>query len=310
MQRLVVRSEVVISRSPALEGVQSLSSSIDSFVEPLSSAIHSSLAPHSRSFPGKPVVPSYPNGDGLTTSPRSWKSSAVGMPIVVGARSLGDGLVRVRHEVGRIASPSGSFSSRQRRSKQSTSKSSGGLSFDEDAVYDPSEFQQTSAGSGSFAPSSFSTDPEEPWEDDEEEKEEGYRALAEEEASFDDLVLGVMDEDDGRDGSGFRPHAGARSASILGLDAPSLKSSSVIVLPASLPPPAPLLAPQQPDEDLKPSSDSGASAASSLTRDERKLLNKARKQAARGGASVPGTPATAASLMVIARSTSATGRAD
>ena len=303
-RRLVVRSEVVVSRSPALEPVPSLSSSTDSFYEPLSSAMGSPLGLHPRELSAKPVIPSYPNGDGLATSPRSWKSSAVGLPILVGARSLGDGLVRVRQEVNRITSPSGSYSSRQLRGRSSTGQPSsggGGLSFEDGAVYDPSDFRQPSAGSDSFGPSSSSTDPGEPWEDDEDEAEEGYRALVAEEASFDDLVLGVMDEDDGRDVGAFQPRLVPRSTSILGLGPLSLKAADPEQLvPASLP--VPLIA--------VPAEEVPAGNSDAPTKDQRKALNKARKRAARGSLSSPATPPSAASSIIIARSTSTPGHED
>lgn len=259
-----------------------------------------------RDLAAKPIIPSYPNGDGLTTSPRSWKSSAVGLPILVGARSLGDGLIRVRHEVGRITSPSGSFSSRQLRGRPSASKSSagGGLSFEDGVVYDPSDFRQPSVGSDSFGPSSSSTDPDEPWEDDDDEAEERYRALVEEEATFDDLVLGVMDEDDGREVGAFGAPSDPRSTSVLGLGALSLKTPATAQLvPASLPVPH-LAAAANVEPDEAPV-DTGA-----LTKDQRKALNKARKRAARGSSSSPATPPSGASSLAIARSTSTTGHED
>jgi hypothetical protein len=305
-RHLVVRSEVVVSHSPALDPVPSLSSSVDSFNEPLSSAMGSPLGLHPRDPSAKPVIPSYPNGDGLTTSPRSWKSSAVGLPILVGARSLGDGLVRVRHEVGRITSPSGSLTSRQLRGRPSTSKPSnaGGLSFEDGAVYDSSDFGQPSVGSGSFGPSSSSTDPDEPWEDDDEEAEAGYRALVEEEARFDDLVLGVLDEDDGREVGAFEPRSVPRSSSILGLGALSLKTPATAQLvPASLPVPVIAIPADASQKGTTPS-------VGALSKDERKALNKARKRAGRGSSSTPATPPSGASSLIIARSTSATGHED
>lgn len=219
------------------------------------------------------------------------------------------------------------------------------MSFDDDVVYDSTEYQHAlSTESGSFGrlthngTSAGSTDPDDfPWEDEDDEREEGYRALVEEEASFDELVFGVM-EDDGREGEAFLGHGAAGGeggaagrTSMLGIGSLSVnKTPSVgsLLIPAPPPPPPPptttktlqvpplTSAVQQSssESDALPSSEESATSTSldpPLSKADRKAANKARKrEAVRSGGlkSLAGSPVgSGPSSLDVGRSMSAMG---
>lgn len=192
-------------------GSQSNSGAFDSMLE---RAIESSLGSLPRRT-SKPIIPGYPNGDGPTISPRSWKNSTKGIvdrvPVLVSSTAsvLGD----FKREFGeRVGSPSSSFSSpssfnstylltgaNRRASKSLSSKPANGLSFEDETIYDPMEYSSpvlVGETGSSFDPSIISIKDgleEERWEDEEEGALERYRRLAKEEGEFDDLVCGVED---------------------------------------------------------------------------------------------------------------------
>ncbi|CDZ96326.1 WD40 repeat protein [Phaffia rhodozyma] len=233
--KLVVRNEVLLTSpstspypfDPVTDGltpptshpsrgntpVGSHSHSGGSFDRLLEKAIESSLGdPTGR--PARPIIPAYPNGDGPTISPRSWKRVPVLMSTT--ANALGE----LKREIGeRVGSPSGSFSGHSSFSNNNyllpgTGAASGtanglstavarrfsadkntrpnGLSFEDETVSDPTEFTLSTLDGPRAGEEG------DRWEDEEEGAVERYRRLAEEEDEFDDLVCGVEDWDTDR----------------------------------------------------------------------------------------------------------------
>ena len=164
-----------------------------SFDASLETAIHTFVG-HPRS---RAIVPSYPNGDGPTTSPRSWKSP---VPIGLTVNLLGEGVQRFRKEVNRTRS-----SKFKGSSSLPNQASLNVLSFEEGTIYDENDFAsaRSSGGGGHATNTTFDSSESgggasfEEWEE-EDDSEEAYREAIEEE-EYDDLIVGVMDdEEEGR----------------------------------------------------------------------------------------------------------------
>lgn len=174
-RRLVFRPEVEVHHPAA---------NARSFDEPLTSALHSVMETRLA-----PQLPQLPNG--LPSKASLWSS----IPIRHVAANLGEGVDRVRREYVRAQH------SRQRRRASNAAQNS--LSFEEDAVLAarPSSEEDLDSTPSSMLPtntdssqtntdSSQGGDDEwgEPWEDE-------YRRAVEDDGP-DDLVLGLMDEEE------------------------------------------------------------------------------------------------------------------
>jgi hypothetical protein len=189
-QRLVFRHEVEARAS---------SPDVKSFDEPLSSALHSVIDSPPRS---QLQIPGLPNG---YPNKVSWTSS---IPIRQVAAGLGEGMDRVRREYVRAQN-----SRLRRRASEALSNQ---LSFEADAVF-PSAMEGSEAGTSSnadadectasspssgmlpttntessFVGSAGRDEADSGWE---ERWEDEYRKAVEDDGGPDDLVLGLLDEE-------------------------------------------------------------------------------------------------------------------
>jgi hypothetical protein len=172
-RRLIFRPEVEV-RSTSLES--------NSFDEPLLTALHSHLE-----SPTHPLIPGLPNG-----SPDKSRWSSI--PIRQVASGLGEGVGRVRMEYARAQH----VRLRRRLSEAEANK----LSFEEDTIFpssmsvveDEEEMTSNSSPSSGILPGSQGVDEEEWGEGWEEE----YRKAVEDDGGPEELVLGLMDEEEER----------------------------------------------------------------------------------------------------------------
>lgn len=152
-----------------------------SFDEPLNSALHSVIQ---SGFATQ--IPQLPNGSPL--NPSRWPT----VPIWNVAANLGEGVDRVRREVARAQH------SRLRRRKSNTA-GDGGLSFEDDTVFAPrpatDESDELESSPSSLLPTntdSSNADDDDEWGD---KWEDEYRKAVEDDGP-DDLVLGLLDEEE------------------------------------------------------------------------------------------------------------------
>ncbi len=164
-RRLVFRPEVEVHHPATPEA--------SSFDEPLSTALHSMMD----SRPSM-QVPALPNGS--PSKAGLWGS----IPIRRAAANLGEGLDAVRREYARA---------QHKRSRRRSAASGTPLSFEDDTVFATIEDDASSApSSGPLPPTDAgSTDTEwgDRWEDE-------YRRAVEDDGGAEDLVLGLMDEEE------------------------------------------------------------------------------------------------------------------
>ncbi|TXT07924.1 uncharacterized protein COLE_04848 [Cutaneotrichosporon oleaginosum] len=164
-RRLVFRPEVEVHHPAPPEA--------SSFDEPLSSALHSMMDARP-----SPQVPALPNGS--PSKAGLWGS----IPIRRAAANLGEGLDVVRREYARA---------QHKRSRRRSAASGTPLSFEDDTVFATIEDDASSAPSSGPLPATDggSTDAEwgDRWEDE-------YRRAVEDDGGAEDLVLGLLDEEE------------------------------------------------------------------------------------------------------------------
>jgi hypothetical protein len=166
--------------------VRSTASEPGSFDEPLSTALHSTLDARPST-----LIPGLPNGQPSRTT---WRKA---IPIRQVAAGLGEGVGRVRREIARAQH------TRQRRRESETNGTS--LSFDEEAVFATSvdgQVEGLSLDDGSSPGSMImpqgaesSTGADDHSDEWEEGWEEQYQKAVEEDGP-DDLILGLLDEEE------------------------------------------------------------------------------------------------------------------
>ena len=168
MHRLVFRHEVE---------AQIASPEAESFDEPLLSALHTVIE-----SPPAGQIPGLPNG---YPARNKWKSS---IPVLQVAAGFGEGMERMRREYMRVQS-----SRSHRRAREVASNR---LSFEEDAVFASGD--EASTPSSGVLPGSSPAEEEgregaDGWD---EGWDEEYRRAVEDDGGPDDLVMGLLDEEE------------------------------------------------------------------------------------------------------------------
>lgn len=145
-----------------------------SFDEPLSTALKSRIE-----SPARGEIPGLPN---ILPGSAKWKTA---IPIRTVAAGVGEGIGKVRHQYAKVQAT--------RRRRRASEIQANGLSFEEDTIFASSldHVEDSSPSSGAMPVSD--TEVEDGWG---EGWEEEYRKAVEVEGEPDDLILGLMDEEE------------------------------------------------------------------------------------------------------------------
>jgi len=169
-KRLVYRSEVQ---------ARPTSPEVKSFDEPLLSALHSMIE-----SPSSSQIPGLPNGSpGMSR----WRN----IPIRPIAAGLGEGVDRVRREYVRAQ--------HSRAKRRAGMAAQNGLSFEDDTVFASNKYAEDEEGSSPSSALIPTTNTESSGEGDDEWNvgwEEEYARAVEDDGGPEELVLGLMDEEE------------------------------------------------------------------------------------------------------------------